>query len=316
MPHLQTPPSFLQHHAASRTAAAAKAKAGGKARGRNDGEGEDHSEFGMGPTDGNPAEPAGEEIPSYGTAQQRMPADGWYLNQNWQTPGEQSLESLDAQAKEELEQWAAGGAQGAGGDEGADESLMQFGARDMSSLPPPMFPTSFNTRAKGAAGSQALRHTNPVPAFAMRSAAQSGVAGPFAPDAAGAAAAHAPTVVAPGAVTAKLQQQQQQQQAAAPRPTAFIQTAPAVFEPPAAASFAELSHAFPAAYPAAMHAQDASAGANPVLTEQGARRTLQQRVAAQARGRAAQGARKTLSREEALRGRPAPSDAVRARKPL
>jgi hypothetical protein len=245
-----------------------------------------------------------------------MPADGWYLNQAWQTPGEQSLESLNAQAAEELAQFAAGGARGgagagAEGHEGADESLLQFGARHMASLPPPMFPTSFNTPARGGARGGAPRHANPVPAFAMHSAAQSGVAGPFAPDAAAggghnaAQATHAPTVVAPGAIAAKLASQQAQQQQA--QHTSFLQTSPSMFEAPADASLAELSHAFPAGQPRTMHAHARDGGAaaahsgpNPVLSDRlGARRTLQQRVASKARRRAAR-ARGALTREEPL----------------
>lgn len=265
MAHLRTPPSFLQHHAQT------------KSHARNDG-------FAEGATDGDPGNPAAPGTDAYNLQAQRMPKDGWYLNQNWQKPGSASMESLDAQAKEELAAHSASQQHGAA-DEGADENFMQFKASDMSKLPPPMFPTAFNTRANAAAGAKST--VNPVPSFALHQSGSS--RSPFAPE-------HAPSMVAAGAIAKKLASQA--------KPTQFLQTAAAQFAaPPPAREM--LSGAFPSSTPP-LHGADAGADfeSNPALNEVGATRSIQQ-----------QAAQAILTRERAIKGRPAPSDATRARMP-
>lgn len=285
--HLRNPPSFVQSAAATRARAA-----------------QAPDSFGLGPRDGDPGVPAPEGTESYGTRPQHMPADNWWLNQRWQQPGQpgSDLPSLDAEAAAELRkhseqshspqeiqmdpQFAPNpavrpvpGAQ----QPQPDPSLLELG-----NLPPPLFPTAFNTPRASAAGQSTV---HPLPDLASLDPAAGAVGGPFAPH------MHDPAMMPAGA----LRQAQEAQD------TQFLQTQPAAFAPPTQRPSA-LAGSFAEPYPASLH-RSSSAGAddgadvNPALDSM-ARRARELR-----------GNTRELTREQALRGRPHANQVVRKRKP-
>lgn len=286
--HLRHPPSFVQSAAAARDKAA-----------------QAPDSFGMGPRDGDPGVPAPEGTESYGTRPQHMPRDNWWLNERWQQPGQpgSDLPTLDALAAAELRkhseqshspqeiqldpQFAPNpavptvpGAAAAGAQQGqGDPALLE-----LSNLPPPLFPTAFNTPRASGDGQSTV---HPLPDLAMLDPASDGaVGGPFAPHM---HAQHEPTIMPAGT----LQQAQE---------TQFLQTQPAAFAPPTPQPSA-LDGSFAEPYPSSLHGADEGADVNPAL------------LSMSQRARELRGNTRALTREEARRGRPHPNQVVRKKKP-